>query len=388
MATAGSAVLILLLVLILIKRRLSAEIAMHQDTKHRLDEQMRLSKGIRGDLDKPLSFAHTEGREAQSKQCGSEKRFNALIRACDDAIIMLDGESRIVCWNPAAEKIFTFTETHTLGKRFSQLIELPPEVETVWDLLDGTHSCTVLPADDVYQTGRWRLKCLMDENDALGAIPLSISMRFRSDPEALPITVSVSGSIFSLNGERQGVMILRDIGALQRDLFTLHMLSLVVAHTHESVVVTDRNGIIEYVNPAFLNMTGFTLEEVLGKPMSIVSSKNHTQAFYKRMWHRILSGKTWEGELLNRRKNGEDFWEMTSINPVKDGRGEITHFVAVKKDITESRQHEMLLKSQLEELERFNRITIGREMTMIDLKKEVNALLEQLGEQEKYTIVE
>ncbi|MBU2649791.1 MAG: PAS domain S-box protein [Bacteroidetes bacterium] len=115
-------------------------------------------------------------------------------------------------------------------------------------------------------------------------------------------------------------------------------LSKAVTQSPVSVVITDINGNIEYVNPKFTELTGYGLEEVLGKNPSILKSGKQTQEFYKNLWDTILSGKEWVGEFLNKRKNGDLFWEQASISPIFNDEGVITHFVSLKEDITEKKK--------------------------------------------------
>jgi PAS domain S-box-containing protein len=167
----------------------------------------------------------------------------------------------------------------------------------------------------------------------------------------------------------------------------LRKLSQATENSPDSVVVTDNNGIIEYVNPSFCDVTGYSAKEAIGQKPHILNSGYHSGSFFENLWHTILSGSTWRGEFLNRRKNGEEFWESASISAIYNDEGDITHFVAVKQDITERKQMEAEMRKNVEELERFNKIAIGREIKMIQLKEEVNELLEELEREKRYKIV-
>ncbi|MDQ1315906.1 MAG: hypothetical protein QG662_2015, partial [Pseudomonadota bacterium] len=120
-------------------------------------------------------------------------------------------------------------------------------------------------------------------------------------------------------------------------------LSLVVEETGNSVIITDRNGIIEYVNPEFSKVTGYVSGEAIGQRPGMFNSGLTAPEYYRDMWATMVSGETWRGELLNRKKNGELFWESEVISALKNAAGEITHFIAVKEDVTErKRQQERL----------------------------------------------
>ncbi|HYJ48007.1 MAG TPA: ATP-binding protein, partial [Pyrinomonadaceae bacterium] len=117
--------------------------------------------------------------------------------------------------------------------------------------------------------------------------------------------------------------------------------------TADSVVITNAQGIIEYVNPAFERVTGYTEEEVLGNNSRIIKSGKVEETIYEEMWETILRGDVWAGNLLNRKKDGTLFEEHVTISPVRDGAGAITNFIAVKQDVTrETRLEDQLRQSQ------------------------------------------
>jgi len=105
-------------------------------------------------------------------------------------------------------------------------------------------------------------------------------------------------------------------------------------------MITDSRGRIEYVNPKFTELTGYALDEVIGKNSHLLKSGHQPPEFYKELWEAINSGKEWRGEFCNKKKSGELYWESTSISPVKNAAGTITHFVALKEDITDRRHGE------------------------------------------------
>jgi nitrogen fixation negative regulator NifL len=128
---------------------------------------------------------------------------------------------------------------------------------------------------------------------------------------------------------------------------TIHKLSRAVEQSPVSIEITDKEGNIEYVNPYACMTTGYNAEELIGKNPSILKSGLQTEKFYKELWTAITYGKEWRGEFQNKKKNGELFWEWATISPIKNDKGEITHFLAVKEDITQRKQIEKeLLESE------------------------------------------
>jgi PAS domain S-box-containing protein len=142
------------------------------------------------------------------------------------------------------------------------------------------------------------------------------------------------------------VLIHTDVTERKKNEAELQKLSFAVEQNPASIVITDAAGHIEYVNKKFTELTGYTFTEALGKTPGILNSDAHTQGFYAELWRTILSGKIWEGEIRNKKKNGELYWERAQIAPITDKSGNISHFVAIKEDITEKKaiQQELLLK--------------------------------------------
>ncbi len=115
----------------------------------------------------------------------------------------------------------------------------------------------------------------------------------------------------------------------------IRRLSRVVEQTDDTVLITNRNGIAEYVNPAYEQKTGYCSDEILGKKPNIVKSDMHDKEFYKKLWNTILDEKTFRDVFINRRKDGSLYYEEKTITPIKNEQGVVTHFVATGKDITE-----------------------------------------------------
>jgi len=112
-------------------------------------------------------------------------------------------------------------------------------------------------------------------------------------------------------------------------------LAAAVEQSADSVVITDTSGRIQYVNPAFTTMTGYTREETIGQNPRVLKSGRQSPEFYKDLWDTVASGRIWRVELINRRKDGTCYTEEMSIAPIRDSEGEIASYIAIKKDVTE-----------------------------------------------------
>ena len=144
------------------------------------------------------------------------------------------------------------------------------------------------------------------------------------------------------------ISIIEDIAERKQTEEQMALQTTALAATANAIVITDHQGDLSWVNPAFTTMTGFTPEESLGHNLrDLVRSGFHDEASYADMWKTVYSGKVWHGELINRRKDGTFYAEEQTITPVRDARGTITHFVAIKQDISERRQAEELIHARL-----------------------------------------
>ncbi len=143
----------------------------------------------------------------------------------------------------------------------------------------------------------------------------------------------------------------RDITEQKRLQDELIRLSRAVEQSLSMVVITDTEGIIEYVNPKFTEVTGYSREEIIDANLSILKPREMLPEEFKRLWKTIAAGDEWRGEFHNRKKNGELYWESASISPIRDAEGRITHFLAVKEDITARKLTEELFLETNQALE-------------------------------------
>ncbi|PWC43492.1 EAL domain-containing protein [Azospirillum sp. TSO22-1] len=133
--------------------------------------------------------------------------------------------------------------------------------------------------------------------------------------------------------------------ALMRSHQDLFLARQVIEASLEGVIIVEAGGVIEYVNPAFTRLTGWTAEEALGKSPRILKSGLHDEAFYGRMWQELTDRGHWQGEIWNRRKNGELYAEWLSINTIRDAAGRITKYAAIFSDITKRKRYEEEVKN-------------------------------------------
>ena len=154
-----------------------------------------------------------------------------------------------------------------------------------------------------------------------------------------------------------------------------------IEQSRVSVVITDINGNIEYVNNYFVEHSGYSKDEVLGRNPRMLSAGKHSKDFYKQLWTTVLSGNTWEGVFYNKKKNGQLYWEYAVITPVKDKSNRIINFVAVKEDITDKINKEQQLNEYKEKLEQ-----LVEERTS-ELQKVNNELLQQIQKEKELELL-
>ena len=281
--------------------------------------------------------------------------LRAVLENLTDGLVVADEQGRFVFFNPEAERILG------IGARDTSPAE--------WSAVYG---CYLPDRVTPYPPERLPLARALRGEEALNQL---IFIRNPHRPEDL--WINVSGRPFQDKGGkiRGGLVVFRDVTERQNALrkITIETLRITgadvtlseslpgmectgclerftkfrecydriyraVEQTADTVVITDTQGLIEYVNPAFEKTTGYTRDEALGRTPRMLKSGYHDQQFYMQLWKGLLAGKPFVGTIVNRRKSGEHYWAEQTITPVRDDSAQITHFVSVLKDVTELRK--------------------------------------------------
>jgi PAS domain S-box-containing protein len=143
-----------------------------------------------------------------------------------------------------------------------------------------------------------------------------------------------------------------DISEIKYQQQQLQIITKAMEYSPAAVVITNEFAEIEFVNTKFTEMTGYSIEDVKGKNPKVLKSGMHDLQFYSNMWHVLTCGKSWRGEFYNKRKNGETYWESALIAPVQDSKMKTTHYIAIKIDVTEKKNQELMLQQQRMQLEK------------------------------------
>jgi PAS domain S-box-containing protein len=159
----------------------------------------------------------------------------------------------------------------------------------------------------------------------------------------------------------------QDITARHLAELSLRKLSSALEQTADLVLITDRNGLIEYVNPAFEQLTGYSLAEVIGQTPRIIKSGRMSAKFHESLWNTLLAGQIYRGELVNKKKNGELYYEEKTITPIRDSESTITHFISTGKDVTERKRVQAQIQRYTNQLEALNQLA---QITVTSLDQE------------------
>jgi len=293
----------------------------------------------------------TNYRQVEATLRDSEARFKALFQGAPDAIIITDKNNHILLANNQATTLFGYS---------------------MEELAD--HSIDLI-VPERYQEAYYKYqKAFIDEIDTRPGISLPL-YGVRKNRREIPIEIALSpvkipsGVIFT--------NIIRDLTIRREAEEQLRLQSVALESAANGIIITDRNGNIQWVNPAFTKMTGYSVDEVIGKNPRLQKSGLVPQETYRNLWRTILSGNVWHGELINRKKDGSILTEEQTIAPVKDGSGEIMHFIAIKQDITERKHAEQVLSKRSDQIATLNRVMRSLSSSL-DLSKVLDMILQEI----------
>ena len=247
----------------------------------------------------------------------SEARFRALIENSSDFISLLDANGVIVYESLSSRRALGYAPEEMVGHAAFEFIhpdDLPHITEALAGLLAEPSKSICAEMRFRHKDGSWR------HFEAVGHNLLA-------DP-------AVGGIIVNS----------RDVTERKQAEVQLRLQQAALTAAANGIVIVDREGVIQWVNPAFAALTGFTAEEAAGQTPRILNSGQHSRAFYKNLWEAILAGDVWHGELINRRKDGSLYTEEMTITPVRGRGSEITHFIAIKQDVTARKRAERALQ--------------------------------------------
>ncbi len=242
-----------------------------------------------------------------------EEKIRAITTSARDAVIMMDNHGNVSFWNQAAEKIFGYNPSEILGEDLHALLAPP-----------GYHQEFADAFPEFLKRGQGNI---VDKTVEISGL--------HKNGSTFPAELSVS-AVYINNGWH-AVALIRDISDRKEAEKHLRKLSLAVEESPVSIMITDKNGVIEYVNPKFCASSQYSSSEVIGQNPRLLKSGKQSDDFYEKLWSSLTADREWHGEICNRKKDGSLFWERLSISPLRNENKEISHFVAVKEDISKER---------------------------------------------------
>jgi PAS domain S-box-containing protein len=284
-------------------------------------------------LAEDLEIMHQSLVSKQQEILDRELRLEAILSHAGEGIVTIDDSGLIQNFNLAAESIFGYSAKEVMGRNVSVL--MPPPHGELHDQYIREHLRSGV--SKVVGVGR-RLQALRKTGDII--------------PIYLTISKVQQGQDISFTG------IVHDLSGEERKDTELQQLSRAVEQSPVSIVITNTVGNIEYVNPSFCQMTGYRADEVIGENPRFLSSGRTSAEEYKNLWETIATGGIWRGVFENKTKNGDPFWLSSTVCPVHDQDGVITHYISISEDITEARKKETML-AQAMKLEAIGRMTDG-----------------------------
>ncbi len=254
----------------------------------------------------------------------SESKYHDLFDNVNDAIMIFEPETEIVLEvNNKACEIYNIPKEKFLGLSLKTLTK---------DIKDGVTK--------INNTLRYKSYRNFESRQFM--------------PDGRTLDLLINASVINFNGKTAILSINRDISERKIAEENIKLLSRSIEQSQVSVVITDPQGIIQYVNNKFTELTGYSFNEVNGSSINILHSDYHPPDYYQSIWNTILSGKDWHGELLIPKKNGECYWENAVFSPIINEGGKITNIVGVKEDITEKKKMIEELISAKEKAEEAN----------------------------------
>ncbi len=280
--------------------------------------------------------------EAEQALRVSEERFRSVVEQAEDGIAIIDQQGTIIVWNRSKERISGLSREDVLGR-------------PLWDVHLQFATDEEKAAPHAYE----HVKARIEEFLKTGTAPwLNEAEREVQQPNGARLVVQTVVFPIKTDKGRLFCSTMRDITRTRRAEEQMRLQSAALEAAANAIVITDRAGTIEWANHAFSALSGYTTLEAVGKnPRELVKSGQHAAAFYKQLWDTILEGQVWHGEMTNRRKDGTYYSEEMTITPLVNERSDITHFIAVKQDISERKLAEETLRQRLAELEALHNVS-------------------------------
>jgi PAS domain S-box-containing protein len=285
----------------------------------------------------------TERKQAEQVLQLSERRFRALTEHAPDGVVLVSAQGVMTFASPSARRMFGVGLDDPLPfdpNAFTHPEDLPRVLATLADLQHNPRQVRTLQYRCRHLNGTWIWveSAFTNLLGLPGVDAIVINFRHIDDRKQAELALTQLNAQLEQRVAERTAELLQEIAERKQAEAQLRKLWSAVEQSATVVVITDREGTIEYVNPRFEAQTGYPAAAVVGQKPRLLKSGVHPPAFYTELWQTLLAGRTWQGEVCNRRRDRTLFWEAMTIAPIRDGAGPVTHFVAIKEDITERRR--------------------------------------------------
>ena len=298
----------------------------------------------------------TQRTRNESSLQESEVKYRRLIENSHDIIYALTAEGVFTFVSPAWTALLGHQVDQVVGQPFQPFVhpdDLPGCMVFLKSVIEKgqPQSGAEYRVRHVDGSWRWHVSSAVPLRDETGTV-VGLEGTASDVTERKQATERIRVLLDEANQSRRAMLgIIEDEARSKADL---ERLAMAINQGAETVVVTDAHGLIQYVNPAFEKVTGYSRQEALGQNPRVLKSGKHDAEFYRRMWGLLAAGETWSGHLINKRKDGTLYEEDATISPVRDASGKIVNYVAVKRDVT----HEVQLEEQLRQSQKMD--AVGR----------------------------
>jgi PAS domain S-box-containing protein len=299
-----------------------------------------------------MAWEIVERKKVEKLMILTKTRLNSFINSANDNFYLLDKDLNFIEINNAGLNFLQRKRENVIGKNLTEIV---PDINLYKKHIEALQTGKSFVTENFVPHPKFGNKHFIFKSfkvdDGVGVITIDITERKQAENQ-------------------------------------LRKLSQAMEQSPASIVITNLDGTIEYVNPKFTQVTGYTLNEAKGQNPSVLKSGEQTDEYYKILWQTISSGNEWHGEFHNKKKNGELYWESASISPIINNEGIITHYLAVKEDITEKKKAEQELIFAKEKVElrttELNELNAQLEENITELFEEKSRALES---EERYKLL-